>query len=197
MKLIVGLGNPGKGYEHTRHNIGEELLRAYAEHHQLGAWKTSAQHHASLVTGLIHGKKVLCAFPTTCMNDSGRAVQSLSAYYQIAINDILIIQDELDLSVSKAKFTAQGSSAGHNGIKSIQQSLQTQAIGRLRIGISKPGDKTPIEDFVLQRFTQEERQQLQSRAHQYFDAIDSWIQQDLTNASSLWNGVLGDTPTSR
>ena len=191
MKLIVGLGNPGKEYEHTRHNIGWELLQAFAEHHHADGFKKNRALKAELTDLRIGKERVFCAFPTTFMNLSGQSVQAIASFYKIAHEDILIVQDELDLAVGKAKFTAKGSPAGHNGISSVQQSLGTDTIARFRIGVDRPPQRMKTEDYVLQRFSKEDEAILHTQADNFIKALNTWVEKGLTEATSSWNGVLG------
>ena len=191
MKLIVGLGNPGKEYDKTRHNIGWELLQAFAEHHGADGFKKNRALKAEITDFRIGSERVFCAFPTTFMNLSGQAVQAIMSFYKITPDQVLILQDELELEIGKAKFTAQGGSAGHNGISSIQQSLGTKEIARFRIGVSRPPSFMKTEDYVLQRFTKEEEETLNKQADTFLKALDSWVSDGLTQASASWNGVLG------
>lgn len=191
MKLIVGLGNPGKDYDKTRHNIGWELLQAFAEHHRADGFKKNRALKAEITDIRIGSERVFLAFPTTFMNLSGQAVQAIASFYKIPVDNILILQDEMDVEVGKAKFTAKGGAAGHNGITSIQQSLATNEIARFRIGVNRPTGQIKVEDYVLQRFSPEDEQQLNKRANTFIEALDSWVNEGLTKAMSSWNGVLG------
>ncbi len=160
MKLVVGLGNIGREYENTRHNIGWDAVEALAG--SLGVeFSESRDFHARVAQVRIGSEKVFLALPTTFMNLSGEAVRALVDYYHIATSDILIVQDEMDYSVGKWAYLKNGSSAGHNGIASIHEALGTQAVTRLRIGIGRPTPPIAKETYVLSRFTAEEERVLQ------------------------------------
>ena len=191
MKLIVGLGNPGKDYDKTRHNIGWELLQAFAERHHADGFKKDRALKAEITDIRIGSERVFLAFPTTFMNLSGQAVQAIASFYKIPVENILILQDEMDVELGKAKFTAKGGVAGHNGIASIHQVLGTNEVARFRIGVSRPTGRIKVEDYVLQRFPKDEEQILNKQAGIFLDALDSWVKEGLTKASSSWNGVLG------
>lgn len=146
-KLIVGLGNPGKKYELNRHNIGFLIIDNYT--HNLGKFEYNKKFDAEI----LKVEEVIYAKPQTFMNLSGKSVSEICRFYQIEPEEILIIQDELDLDFGKIKVSFDSSDAGHNGIKSITDSLGTKKYFRLRFGVGKPTDYTPIEDYVLQDFT--------------------------------------------
>jgi PTH1 family peptidyl-tRNA hydrolase len=150
MKLIVGLGNPGKDYAGTRHNIGFELVDALAAAHGI---KVDQKRDRALVgRGNIAGQTVLLAKPQTFMNDSGVAVAALARRENIALSDLLVIVDDTHLPPGKLRFRAQGSSGGHNGLKSIASHLATQEWARLRIGVGEAPPGVQI-DWVLGRYS--------------------------------------------
>lgn len=151
MKLIVGLGNPGNERELTRHNIGFMTLD-----HYIGNNSWSDNKYASEIKLKINKENVIFIKPKTYMNLSGTAVEYYMHYYKIGINDILIIQDDLDLSCGKIKIKKDSSSGGHNGIKDIICKLKTTKFCRIKIGISKPNDKSVV-DYVLGKFSKEEQ----------------------------------------
>ena len=146
-KLIVGLGNTGEKYQLNRHNIGFLIVDKYTSN--LGKFEFNKKFDAEI----LKVGEVIFAKPRTFMNLSGKSVSEICSFYQIAPEEILIIQDELDIEFGKIKLSFDSSDAGHNGIKSISDSLGTKKYYRLRFGIGKPTDYTPIEDFVLQDFT--------------------------------------------
>lgn len=163
--LIVGLGNPGKEYDLTRHNVGFEVLdRFVSKHTEMQAWinKKDLKCHSS--QGQFGDTRVYVIKPTTFMNLSGEAVQTVMNFYKIAPDFITIIHDELDINFGQIRLRVGGGSAGHNGIKSVTQHIG-EHYGRIRIGI---GPKTPEQidsaDFVLQKFSSEEQAQLNNLA---------------------------------
>lgn len=149
MKLIVGLGNPGKEYEKTRHNVGFMAID-----HYLGNESFQSKYNGMYCEKIINNEKIIFLKPLTYMNDSGLAVRYFSDYFNIDINDILIIYDDMDFDVGKYKIKSSGSSAGHNGIKSIIKHLGTENFKRIRIGISKNNVNTI--DYVLGRFSKDD-----------------------------------------
>src|SRR5689334_6786030 len=134
MKLIVGLGNPGKEYAGTRHNIGFRILDALAE----SPFKDESKFKSEISEMRVGSEKVILAKPTTFMNNSGEAVQALKSFYKLEDGDILVIQDEMDYMPGVFAFSFGNGPAGHNGIASIQEMLATRDFARLRIGIGRP-----------------------------------------------------------
>ena len=149
MKLVVGLGNPGKEYENTRHNIGFMAL----DHYLLDESFKQKENYL-ILEKMIDGEKVLFLKPLTFMNESGIAVRRVVDFYHIDIKDVLVIYDDMDFEVGSYKLKLSGSSAGHNGIKSIISHLGTEDFNRLRIGISKSDGDTI--NYVLGKFSKED-----------------------------------------
>lgn len=168
MKLIVGLGNPGKEYQNTRHNIGFMTLDNYLAGLD---WKENS--YAYYINIKNEKKNVLFIKPKTYMNLSGNAVSYFVNYYKINKNDILIIQDDLDLELGKIKLKYNSSSGGHNGIKSIIENLHTQEFLRLKLGISKPDGN--IINYVLDKFSKTELDILNNNKIIINDIIDDFI----------------------
>jgi PTH1 family peptidyl-tRNA hydrolase len=152
MKMIVGLGNIGKEYDKTRHNIGFMSVDALAD--KYGAtFKQDGAHNAFVADIRIDGEKVLLVKPTTYMNDSGRAVGPLMDYYDLDIADLLVVQDDMDMDLGRLRLRAKGSAGGHNGIKSIANHLNTQTFNRLKFGIGHPAHvHQAVIDYVLGKF---------------------------------------------
>ncbi|MGG0719531.1 aminoacyl-tRNA hydrolase [Robertmurraya massiliosenegalensis] len=159
MKLIVGLGNPGKQYEKTRHNIGFEVIDELSERLQIPL--NQSKHKGLYGIGNVRGEKVILLKPLTYMNLSGESVRPLMDYYQIELEDVIVIYDDLDLPVGRIRLRQKGSAGGHNGIKSMIAHMGTQEFNRIRVGINRPTNGQPIVDYVLGRFTKEEREQLE------------------------------------
>ncbi|MDD5605736.1 MAG: aminoacyl-tRNA hydrolase [Patescibacteria group bacterium] len=144
--LVVGLGNPGKEYANTRHNVGFEVLDTLA--HELGLNFTQ---HKKTESEIAQTPKIILAKPQTFMNNSGRAVKRLVDYFGIAYEDVVVVYDDVDLPLGEFREREAGSSAGHNGMQSILDALGTQAIARLRLGIGRD-DRTDTSDYVLSKF---------------------------------------------
>ncbi len=149
MKLIVGLGNPGDKYARNRHNVGFMAVERIAEAHRFGPWKRKFSGHAA--DGEIAGEKVLLLKPETYMNESGRAVGEAARFLKIAVGDIVVVHDELDLAPGKLKMKTGGGNAGHNGLRSITAHMGNE-YARLRIGIGHPGSKDVVAQYVLNDF---------------------------------------------
>lgn len=154
MKLIVGLGNPGDKYAGNRHNIGfmavEELARGYG----FGPWKKRFQGYAA--EGQIGVKKCILLKPATYMNESGRSVREAMRFYKIAVGDVIVVHDELDLKPETIRVKTGGGNAGHNGLKSISAHIGNDYV-RVRLGIGHPGDKALVSNYVLQDFAKADR----------------------------------------
>lgn len=159
--LLVGLGNPGKEYAATRHNIGFDCIDAFVSKTEgMGEWTDKKSLKCQLVSGQVGQTRVYAIKPETFMNNSGEAVQAVAAYYKIPVNRIVLIYDELDIKYGTIRTRTGGSSAGHNGIKSVTQHVGEET-GRIRIGI---GPKQPAQidssDFVLGKFNAKQLEQL-------------------------------------
>lgn len=180
MKLIVGLGNPGKEYENTRHNIGFMALDNY-----LGKVDFKEKDNYSIYEKNINNEKVIFLKPLTFMNESGQAVKKIINYYKINIEDILVIYDEMDFEVGQYKIKKSGSSAGHNGIKSIINYLKTEDFKRIRIGISKP--KGNSIDFVLGKFNASDLKIIKETLNTINNIINDYLVLDFEKLMSKYN----------
>ena len=181
MKMIVGLGNPGKQYEFTRHNIGFMIVDSYLNNND---WKKKFDGLYQIVN--ICGEKVLFLKPQTYMNNSGLSVVKTVKFYDIELEDILIIQDDLDLSFSSYKLKTNSSSGGHNGIKSIISSLNSELFGRLKVGIANETKRDTI-DFVLGKFSKEELEYLKQNFSTYSNIIESFVKNGLESTMNQYN----------
>lgn len=160
--LLVGLGNPGKEYEATRHNIGFICLDDFvSKAEEMEAWQDKKSLKAIVSTGRIGDTRVIAIKPTTFMNLSGEAVRAAAHFYKIHPDNIVVIHDELDIDFGQIRLRKGGASAGHNGIKSVSGQLGTEEYGRVRIGVGpKQPARMKAEDFVLQPFSAEQAEQL-------------------------------------
>ncbi len=174
--LLVGLGNIGKQYTGTRHNIGFYCIDAFvAAHKEFNGWEEKKDWHCQIARGLLGETQVLAIKPATFMNASGQAVQAVSQFYKISLDNILVIHDELDILFGQIRMRVGGSSAGHNGIKSINQ-LVGETFGRLRIGIG-PRKPSAIDSaaFVLKKFNKSEQAQLPYLIQEVNAILDEYI----------------------
>ena len=174
MKMVIGLGNPGKQYEQTRHNIGFMVVDALAQSYQL-TFKLDKTMQAEIAQANINGDKVLFVKPFTFMNESGRSVQALKAYYRVPEENILVIYDDLDLTLGKVRLRAQGSAGGHNGIKSLMNVAKMQRFPRVKVGIGRPKDRQSVVNHVLGRFSKQEQQTLQLPMQKAEQAVEAWL----------------------
>lgn len=147
--VIVGLGNPGKQYEHTRHNVGFQVVDKLA--HQCSAHLQERKFRASWGAGHFQGEKALLFKPLTFMNRSGEAVREMLDYFGISAKQMLVIHDDLDLPCDRIKLTRRGGGGGHRGVLSIIDHLKSQDFPRLKMGIGRPLKGEPIETYVLQK----------------------------------------------
>jgi PTH1 family peptidyl-tRNA hydrolase len=159
--LVVGLGNPGKEYDLTRHNIGFACIDHFVDKtEQMGDWMAKKDLKCQMSTGQIDNNRVVAIKPATFMNLSGEAVQATANFYKVQPSDIVVIHDELDIDFGQIRLRIGGSAAGHNGIKSVTKHIG-EDYGRIRIGIGpKKPARMATDDFVLQKFSPEEQQQL-------------------------------------
>ncbi len=166
MKLIVGLGNPGKKYLRTRHNVGFVVLDALhtaLAQYQISDWQLSRSYNAEIAGATVRAEKVLLMKPMTYMNDSGQAVQLIGHYYRLAPRDIIVVHDDKDLVLGEIKVQSDRGHAGHNGVRSIIDHIGSQAFTRVRVGIA-PTDSQKMEDvpdFVLGKFGLFERKTIE------------------------------------
>lgn len=179
MKLIVGLGNPGKTYDNTRHNIGFMILDNFINNEN---WKSKFD---SLY---IKKDDVLFLKPQTYMNNSGFAVKKIVDFYKIKAEDILVIQDDLDLPFNTFKLKKNSSSGGHNGIKSIISCLNTDSFCRLKIGIAHDKNINTI-DYVLSKFNSNDISKLSDKMNLYKEIIEYFIENDADKTISKYNSM--------
>lgn len=185
MKLIVGLGNPGKEYVNTRHNIGFTFLDSYIEHcNSTVNWINKFDGLYSQIT--INGEKIVLLKPQTFMNLSGNSVRKVMDYFKIDINDILIISDDLDLKIGNFKLKSNGSSGGHNGLKDIENKIGSNQYKRLKIGISKDKD-IDTKDYVLGKFSVEENKILHDLFNILFSVMDDYYILKFSDLMSKYN----------
>ncbi len=185
MKLIVGLGNPGKQYEHTRHNIGFEVIDALSDRLQISL--DQAKFRGIYGYRVIEGEKVFLLKPLTYMNLSGESVIALMNYYEIDEEDLVVIYDDLDLPVGRIRLRQKGSAGGHNGIKSIISHLGTNEFNRIRVGINRPTNGMPIVDYVLGRFSKEETEAVKISVEKSAEACEEWIKKPFLQVMNTYN----------
>ena len=182
MKLIVGLGNPGKRYANSRHNIGVVVAEVFAVEMGL-SWRKSRD----LMCYLVKTRRFVLVRPTIYMNESGESVRAMAAYYKIDPDDVLVIHDELDLPFGKIRLSFGGAAAGHRGIESVMRGLATGDFARLRVGIGKPEGDIDAEKYVLTDFGSEERVKLPEVVAKCQEAIMSYLDDGLEATMNRFN----------
>lgn len=172
MKLIFGLGNPGKKYEDTKHNIGFIAVEHLARH--LGLSFNKTKFNAVYAEGNIGSEKIVLIKPQTFMNLSGESVQPWVDYYNLTEDDIVVIYDDMDLPVGKIRLRLQGGSGGHNGMKSIIQHLGTKEFNRIRVGVGRPMPQQSVISHVISKFPKESIEDMKMSVQMIIDAIKYW-----------------------
>ncbi len=181
MKLIIGLGNPGKKYERTRHNVGfvvlDTLHQSLAEYTP-SAWEASSKFQAEIAGCTLGGEKIILAKPTTFMNDSGISVQAIAHFYQIPPHDIIVVHDDKDIPLGEIKVQTNRGPAGHNGVKSVIAHLGTEDFTRIRVGIRSSDEKkmSDTATFVLKKFGLFEKKTIAEATQQAVNEIHTLIQ---------------------
>ncbi len=185
MKLIVGLGNPGREYELTRHNIGFMAIDELAKR-----WNISLNEQkfkGVFGAGFVNGEKVILLKPLTYMNLSGESIRPLMDYYKIDVDDFVVMYDDLDIPVGKLRLRMKGSAGGHNGVKSTISHLGTQEFQRIRMGIDRLKNGMKVVDYVLGRFTSEEIPDVNHSIEKAADACEEWLNKPFLQIMNTFN----------
>jgi PTH1 family peptidyl-tRNA hydrolase len=185
MRLIVGLGNPGRQYEGTRHNVGFAVLAELAR--QFGCGAAKSKFHGEIVEANLAGQRALLLSPVTYMNQSGLSVQEAKSFYKIPDDHLLVLCDDLNLPLAKLRFRAGGSSGGQKGIEDIIWRLGTEDFARLRIGIGPPPEGWDWADYVLAKFTKEEIPQIEQAVQQAARAAVVWAREGIESCMNQYN----------
>jgi peptidyl-tRNA hydrolase, PTH1 family len=186
MKLVVGLGNPGRRYEGTRHNVGYIVVGELARKFSAGGLRTRFQ--GEMAEADLDGEKALLLTPTTYMNLSGGSVLAARDFYKIPQEDLLVVCDDLNLPLAKLRVRAAGSAGGQKGLEDIIRRLGTDEIARLRIGIGAPANGWSWPDFVLSRFTTEEIPAMEQAVARAIEAIVVWAREGVQSCMNRYNG---------
>lgn len=185
MKCIVGLGNPGKKYEHTRHNVGFMVIDELLQRHQ---WDLNKKKfNGKYAMEHVQSEKVILLKPQTYMNLSGESIRPLMDYYDIAVEDLLVIYDDLDLPAGKIRLRQKGGHGGHNGIRSTIDHLGTKEFKRVRIGVGRPVSPIPVVDYVLGGFSKEQQEDVVSSIKKSADACESWLNHSFSEVMNEYN----------
>lgn len=186
MKLIVGLGNPGKAYIDSRHNIGFMVVKALAEDYGIKL-KRGFNWDSLSGKGRIEGREVILAEPLTFMNLSGKAVSVLLKKRKIDKENLLIVCDDLDLQFGRLKIKMSGSSGGHRGLKSIIDHLGSKDFTRLRVGIGRPGEHIDPAEYVLSSFTKKEKSSLAGIIEKCGNCVKMWVMEGIVETMNIFN----------
>jgi PTH1 family peptidyl-tRNA hydrolase len=184
--LVVGLGNPGPTYAGTRHNVGYLVADILAE--RIGAgFKAHASKRADVVEGRLADERVILGRARSYMNDSGGAVSTLSKYYGVDPDHLVVVHDEIDIGLGQLRVKFGGGDNGHNGLKSVRKSLDTGDFYRVRVGVGRPGNRGEVHDHVLNGFNAAERKELPLLVAEAADAVESLISKGLEPTQQAFN----------
>ena len=184
MIIVVGIGNPGRKYAGTRHNVGFQVVDALALRHGFDSWRR--RFHSRAAEGRIVGVKALLMKPETYVNESGRAVQEAMAWCRVMPHDVMIVCDDFNLALGQLRVRGKGRSGGHNGLASIMTHIGTEAVPRLRVGIGSD-NKHDDRDFVLSRFAADERKTADEVVGRAASAVETWLQSGLEECQNVYN----------
>lgn len=175
MKVIAGLGNPGPEYELTRHNVGSEVVSAIATAAGARLSRGPSRLRSQVATVSLGGERVVLAVPLTFMNESGSAVKAVVDYYRASPPELLVVHDDIDLSFGRLRLQVGGGTGGHNGLRSIEQALSRRDFARLKVGVGRPPGRMDPADFVLRRFTNAERAEVDLMVADAAEVATAWI----------------------
>jgi PTH1 family peptidyl-tRNA hydrolase len=187
VKVIIGLGNPGKKYEDTRHNVGFMAIDKISE--KSGIPVHQGKFRALIGEGRIGTEKVLLVKPQTYMNLSGESVAEVLKFYKLTPDDVLVIYDDLDLPTGQLRLRIKGSAGGHNGIKSLIQHMGTQEFKRIRVGIGRPEPGRSVSDYVLQAFSASEKPAIDKAVENAADAAVMWMKEPFLEVMNHFNSL--------
>ncbi|MFN2635771.1 MAG: aminoacyl-tRNA hydrolase [Gemmatimonadaceae bacterium] len=192
MKVILGLGNPGREYAATRHNVGWWLIDHLADVWRFDGWKKDGESHVA--NGSVRGVKVRLVKPQTYMNLSGRALKNyVRRPFWSAAKDLLVVVDEVQIPVGRFRLRARGSAGGHNGLKSVEEALDSREYARLRIGVGpseeRKGIYKDLADFVLSPFARDEREDVLALVPALTGTVETWLREGVEKAMNLHNRV--------
>lgn len=184
--LVIGLGNPGTRYENTRHNVGFRTIDLLAS--KYGIKVSKLKHKALLGDGIIEDQRVVLAKPQTFMNASGESARELVEWYKVPMDSVIVVYDDIDLSLGKIRIRPGGSSGTHNGMRSVIYQLQDDSFSRVRIGTGRPPEGWDLADFVLGSFGSEERPVIKESIERAADAVAAIISSGTDTAMNKFNG---------
>jgi PTH1 family peptidyl-tRNA hydrolase len=187
--LIVGLGNPGAKYAKTRHNIGFLLVEELATRWSV-SWREEKKFEARLASGSVSGQKALLCQPLTYMNASGTAVRSLTDYYRVPVDRLLVVLDDADLPLGEVRLRPSGGTGGHHGLESVEQCLGDRSYARLRLGIGRAGGLREITGHVLGRFGRDDQARVGAVLKCAADQVECWVRTGIQKAMNDFNGMI-------
>lgn len=185
MYIIIGLGNPSREYEATRHNIGFDAITRIADDHHISM--DMKKHKAICGKGIIGSERILLAQPQTYMNLSGESVRELLDFYKVTNHEIIVIYDDISLDVGQLRIRKKGSAGGHNGIKNIIQHLGTDEFMRIKVGVGDKPKDWDLADYVLSRFPKEDEEKIREALMKTSKACDTIITKGIEEAMNLYN----------
>lgn len=185
MKLIVGLGNPGRKYAGTRHNVGFEVIAELARRH--GSERPRSRFHGEILETAIEYEKTILLCPLTYMNASGQSVREAVDFYKLSLDDLLVICDDLNLPTGRLRLRPGGSAGGQNGIKDIIRCLGSQQFSRLRLGIDRPPPRWDPSDYVLGKFDEEQSAVMEQAIPRAANAAERWVAKGIQTAMNEYN----------
>lgn len=186
MYIIAGLGNPGKEYENTRHNVGFDVIDALAGKYNISVLEL--KHKAMIGKGYVEGQKVLLVKPLTFMNLSGESIRLLVDYYKAdAKQELIVISDDISLPPGQLRVRKRGSAGGHNGLKNIIKMLGSEDFGRIRMGVGEKPGNYDLADWVLGHFNKEERAEVDDAVLKAVSAVEMMIADDVDGAMNTFN----------
>jgi PTH1 family peptidyl-tRNA hydrolase len=190
MKLVVGLGNPGRKYQGTRHNVGFDTLAELARRHGIGAARD--QFDAEVMEADLSGERALLVQPQTYMNRSGTSVVRARDFYKLANDEVIVVSDDFNLPLAKLRVRAKGTAGGQRGLEDIIRCLGGSEFARLRIGIGPVPDRWDPADFVLSKFTTEERTEIDITIARAADAVVCWAREGIAACMNRFNAAAAD-----
>lgn len=185
MFLIVGLGNPGKEYDKTRHNVGYDAVDRLAETNSIKVDRI--KFRALTGEGTISGKRVILMKPLTYMNNSGIAVREAIEYYKLSVEDLIVVVDDIDIEFGSTRIRKKGSAGSHNGMKSIISHLKRDDFTRIKLGIGKKPAEWDLADFVLSRFSTDERKEVDKMVIKAAEAVETILKEGIDAAMNSFN----------
>ncbi len=184
--LVVGLGNPGERYEHTRHNVGADAVRRLAAGRH-GSFSRNKRARCDIAEVTVDGQRLVLAVPDSYMNRSGEPTQAAAAWYKVPTERVIVCHDDLDLEPGRLRLKRGGGHAGHNGLKDIDRALGTQDYLRVRIGIGRPPGRMPARDHVLRRFPPSERDTMDVALAEAAQAVVTLVTDGLEPAQNRYH----------